>query len=395
MAGSRVGILSLHRGGMHHYSASLISALKADDHTCEIAYFGPQETDADVLEEGVTLFTYAIPQALSLTALPRLARLPWTAYRITQDIKGWKPDVLHVSSGHVLHPLILGSLASRVPIVSTLHEVDRHLGEQQFYRTMKMRSLLRNSRAFVVHSQGQKARMQEAWDVPEDKIWHMPLPRLDCLTHYQAQVAQVPCRLLFFGRIYAYKGYDTMLRALPLVAQSFPGVELVIAGEGDLSPWQMLIEKAGCHVDVINRFIPDREVLALFRSSVLAVAPYHEASQSGIVSLAMCAGVPVVASKVGTIPDMITDRVTGRLVPPADVPALAKAIIDMLAHPRETERLGEALRKDSEGRFGAKTIGGQLHAVYDAVASNRETGPSSAGSGVAGGGRSDRSSMES
>jgi glycosyltransferase involved in cell wall biosynthesis len=276
-----------------------------------------------------------------------------------------------------------------------LHEVDEHLGEQQFYRTIKVRSLLRNSRAFVVHGQKQKARIQEVWGVPRDHIWLIPLPRLDCLTHYQAHVAQVPYRLLFFGRIYAYKGYDTMLRALPLVAQSFPEVELVIAGEGDLSPWQALIEKAGCHVNVINRFIPDREVLALFRSSVLAVAPYHEASQSGIVSVAMSAGVPVVASKVGTIPEMITDRVTGRLVPRADVPALAEAIIDMLAHPKETERLGETLRKDGEERFSAKLIGAQLHTVYDAVAGNRETGPSREGSRAARGSRPGNLSTES
>ncbi|MDP6630590.1 MAG: glycosyltransferase family 4 protein [Kiritimatiellia bacterium] len=353
---------------MHHYSAALMAALKADDPACDVAYFGPQDTDPDVLEKSITTFTYPVPQTLDLAAFPRLVCLPWTAHRIAHDIRRWKPDLLHVNSGHVLYPVILGSLASQFPIVSTLHEVDSHLGERQFYRVIKIQSLLKNCRSFIVHDRQQKARMQEAWGVSEDRIGVVPLPRLDCLLHHPIAVARIPQRVLFFGRIYAYKGYDTMLRALPLIARSFPEVELVIAGEGDLSPWQALVEKAGRHVRVINAFIPDREMLALLKSSALAVAPYHEASQSGVVSLAMSAGLPVVASEVGTIPEMIRDGVTGRLVPPGDITALAEAIVDMLSHPEQTERLGQAFRRDGEERFSARAIGSKLRAAYDRVA---------------------------
>lgn len=139
-----------------------------------------------------------------------------------------------------------------------------------------------------------------------------------------------PLRLLCFGTVRRYKGFDIAVRALAGLREKGVDATLTVAGE----EWEdaqlgTVAEAAGVAdlVDLELRYLPDAELIELLASHHIVVAPYRSATQSGVVSLAVAAGRPVVSTTVGGLPELIHDGVEGALVPPDDPTALADGII--------------------------------------------------------------------
>src|SRR5690606_16971449 len=126
------------------------------------------------------------------------------------------------------------------------------------------------------------------------------------------------------------KGLDTFLEALGRLKDRID-FEAVIAGEFYLnsSEFKRMAARLGVEERIIwrDRYIANDEVPALFRSSDLVVKPYIQATQSGVVPVAYQFGVPVIASRVGGLAEVIRDGETGYLVPPGDPDALADKIL--------------------------------------------------------------------
>jgi starch synthase len=96
----------------------------------------------------------------------------------------------------------------------------------------------------------------------------------------------------------------------------------------------------------------------------------------------MACGTPVVASRVGGIPEVVVDGETGWLVPPGDEAALARALRDALGDPARARRMGEAGRRRVEAHFSWDRIADRTLAVYrDAIAAKAAARGESAGSG--------------
>jgi starch synthase len=83
---------------------------------------------------------------------------------------------------------------------------------------------------------------------------------------------------------------------------------------------------------------------------------------------ALATSTPVVASRVGGLPDAITDGVTGRLVPERDAQALAAAVESLLRDPVTARRLGDAARTEVTRRFGWSTTAERFEYAYDRAA---------------------------
>ena len=123
------------------------------------------------------------------------------------------------------------------------------------------------------------------------------------------------------------------------------------------------------------------DVSALTSDLTLAVLPSIREAQGISLLEAMARGVPVVASAVGGIPEVVTDGVDGRLVPPGDSDALADAIVELLRDHELRLRLGEAGRRTVVDRFSIDAQVRSIEAVYDeelaraGVLLNGERGP--------------------
>lgn len=132
---------------------------------------------------------------------------------------------------------------------------------------------------------------------------------------------------LFFGLIRPYKGLSVLLEAMKDLPEHH---KLVVAGEcyGSWEPYAEVIRKHGLESRVLihNEFIEDDLVPIYFSAANTAVLPYTQASQSGVTALALHHEVRVVASDVGDLANTVVPELTGRLLPPGDVQALASAL---------------------------------------------------------------------
>jgi D-inositol-3-phosphate glycosyltransferase len=163
---------------------------------------------------------------------------------------------------------------------------------------------------------------------------------------------------LFFGYVRHYKGLDVLLSAWPRVRARRP-VKLVVAGEfyDDAAPYRALAAAAGGepHVRMIDRYLPDEEVEAVFKAADVAVLPYRSATQSGVTHVAYALGVPVITTDVGGLAETVTADL-GLVVPPEQPEALAEAVlryfeqgmgermrrgVDALRHEHSWERLAD------------------------------------------------------
>lgn len=132
---------------------------------------------------------------------------------------------------------------------------------------------------------------------------------------------------LFFGRISEYKGLNILGEAFKTVQHKLrENVTLSIIGAGDFSPYLKEYESLK-NVTIINRWIKDEETESAFTGkNVICVCPYLDATQSGVVLVAMAYGVPVIATKTGGMEEQIDNGDTGLLVKPGDANDLAEAM---------------------------------------------------------------------
>jgi glycosyltransferase involved in cell wall biosynthesis len=182
--------------------------------------------------------------------------------------------------------------------------------------------------------------------------------------------------VLFVGRLTPHKGVERLLAALP------PGARLTIAGSTghDATPpesdYPALLRRRAATRDV--RFVvptPEAELPLLYRRARVFVLPSVERTIYGrsvaiseLLGLtlleAMASGTPVVASRVGGVPEIVEDGVTGFLVPPGDVEALRDRVGYLLAHPRQAAQLGAAAREHVLARFTWQACAERCLAVY-------------------------------
>ena len=145
--------------------------------------------------------------------------------------------------------------------------------------------------------------------------------------------------VLFIGRLVPSKGCDVLLRAMV----ELPDKRLTILGDGpERNSLQELARRLGVHsrTDFLGWTSPAQVEEHLAKARVLAV-PARWPEPFGLVALeAYAAGCPVVPSGIGGLLDTVQDGVTGRLVPPGDVSALARALGDLLADPALSNRMG-------------------------------------------------------
>ena len=150
---------------------------------------------------------------------------------------------------------------------------------------------------------------------------------------------------VFFGYVRRYKGLDTLLEAWPMVRAHRPAT-LVVAGEfyDDAAPYREQVARvnAGAAADsagtgarppvrLLDRYLADEEVEALFKAADVVVLPYRSATQSGVTHVAYALGTPVITTDVGGLSETVRPGGTGLVVPPEDPAALAEAVVRFFA----------------------------------------------------------------
>ncbi|MGI9659536.1 MAG: glycosyltransferase family 4 protein, partial [Gaiellaceae bacterium] len=271
--------------------------------------------------------------------------------QIVRQVSRFEPDVVHLQLGQLWFNFAL-PLLRRYPLVLTIHDPRHHLGDAGA-RNTPQRILdfgYRRADQVIVHGKALKELVHREIGVELARIHvvpHIALGLDSAPSEASASVGQgdEPPRLLFFGRLWEYKGLDYLIRAQPAISERFPDARIVIAGRGeDFGRYRQAMRDPS-FFEVYNRWVSHEERARLFEEATVVVLPYVEATQSGVVPIAYAHRKPVVATLTGGLPDSVEHGVTGLLVPPRDEHALADAVCRLLADSGERRRMGEAGRR--------------------------------------------------
>lgn len=192
------------------------------------------------------------------------------------------------------------------------------------------------------------------------------------------QVASEHPTILFVGRTIPEKGIEHLIDALPIVRESVPEARLVIVGSPHYGavlddPYtNALRERARRLGDAVrfSGYVERNRLPAVYRQADVVAVPSVWAESFGkVIVEAMAVGKPVVASRRGGIPEIVTDGHDGCLVDdPADVPVLAETIAGLLANPSHRAAIGKRARSTAVRRFSHTARFRRLRRLYGELA---------------------------
>jgi glycosyltransferase involved in cell wall biosynthesis len=250
-------------------------------------------------------------------------------------------------------------------LVTTIHDPRHHVGDFVSQKTPQsvMDFGFRRADHVIVHGESLKRQVVEQLHLRPEKvhvILRIAIGNRDVIHRSEDDGRTV----LFFGRIWEYKGLKYLIQAEPRISRTVPDAKIVIAGEGeDFEPYRRMINGSKRFV-VHNRFLSMAERDELFRRASVVVLPYIDASQSGVVPVAYSYGKPVVATNAGALAETVIDGLTGRVVPPRDSAALADAIVELLIDPTRRKAMGAAGRQKLEVEWSPQVVAQRLIEVY-------------------------------
>jgi glycosyltransferase involved in cell wall biosynthesis len=213
-----------------------------------------------------------------------------------------------------------------------------------------------------VHADYLKQMTVNALHIPAEQIDVIPMIALG--KESGEQIEEDEHQILFFGRIWGYKGLEYLIRAEPLITEQIPEARIVIAGEGeDFERYRRMMHHPERFV-VYNEYVSDETRDRLFQRASVVVLPYVEATQSAVIPIAYTFAKPVVATTVGGLPELVDDGLSGYLVPPRDERAIADAVVRLLRDPDLRSRMGRYGRRLLDAECSARVVADKTLGVY-------------------------------
>lgn len=259
---------------------------------------------------------------------------PWTWPRLTVRLRALRPDALIIPFWTAAWAPLEVFLTSRryAPAVAVVHNPADH--DASLPARQAARAVLGRCSAFLCHGRSVAAALRGPF--PNTPLAVHPLPPESTGTgerrsaRARLDLSPETVAVLCFGLIRPYKGVDVLLEAVARLPRELP-IVLLLVGE----PWGGLgegLRKRLCRADLVGRvvarlgWVPESEVTDWFAAADAAVLPYLSATGSAVAAQALGWGLPIVASAVGGLTDVVHDDVNGVLVPPENPDALASAL---------------------------------------------------------------------
>jgi glycosyltransferase involved in cell wall biosynthesis len=334
-------------GGSERHLLTLLPALA--DRGYDVVFVGLDDPAWDPADFYGSLTVPAVRLRADTVALPRLVR-------------ALDADLVHT---HLVHADVLGGVAGRLrgaKVVSTKHNDDpfrtgafRHVERTLAALAARIVTITEALRTFNVERVGIPASKIETIHYGLDEL---PAPWGENPPDGVPDGARI---LLATARLTRQKGLDTAIRALP----SLPAdTVLVVLGEG---PERAALTELAAGLGVGGRvFLPGRvpDVAAWLRRAIAYVQPSRwEGFGLGALE-AMHASLPVVGTRISSLPELVVDGETGYLVPVDDAAALA----DALARALERPELGAAGRARAQREFSVARMADRTAALYERIA---------------------------
>ncbi|MBR6089514.1 MAG: glycosyltransferase family 4 protein [Anaerolineaceae bacterium] len=343
------------RGGLLHFNDCLTESLSG---ICDVRLLCAKNAEHAQDLSGVDVQELDTGKGAKGTILRLFSPNTWSTIR--KISKEFDPDVIHITSAQEWNPALGWFIRRNLkkPLIYTVHDVIHHEGTPFYFKITEGMFRGMPDGLVVLTDKGKEILMQKG--VPDEKILVAPHGVYDFFTRYSKNIIEQK-EILFFGRIEPYKGIGILLEAARPLLDNDHGWTLQIAGGGDVTPYQKLLDHP--QVKLTNRFLSDEEVAEFMERAAIVALPYLTASQSGVIPAAFAFGKAVVATAVGGIPDMVRDNETGLLVPPNDVNALREALKRLMDDPVLRFELGSAGREFAATELAWGSIA-EKHAAF-------------------------------
>ena len=300
---------------------------------------------------GLEVLTYpGADVSFSLAALQSLYLL----------VRSWRPQIVHT------HGSLAGRVAAGVAgvkVVYTKHGLasvaEQAVQVRRARATVKRAAVRVFADRIVAVSEAVKRSLVAA-GADAERVW--VIPGGVALDGYVGVPPLVPGVVGALGRLSFEKGFDVLVDAVPRLAGA--GIRVLLAGDGpQREALSRQVADLGLSEAVSLVGFVDAVPAFLGRTGVF-VLPSRSEGLGLVLVEAMAAGRPVVATRVGGIPEVVVDGETGFLVEPEDAGALAGAIARVLGDPALAFRLGEAGRRRAQAVFSAERMADQMAALY-------------------------------
>jgi glycosyltransferase involved in cell wall biosynthesis len=380
-----VTLVSLSSGGIAHYSYALASALQ------------PAGTRSTVL-------TFDYPR-YDLSDYPHSHRVltslttgrTWPQ-RITNPLRNLAALLMATRGSSIVHyQWPLGPKSDRLhwsalrrqkkKIVYTAHDVLPHEPDKKSLD--HCRWMYQSADAIIVHGERLKNVLADRFSVHGARVHVIPHGNYNFVADTPGRWDRASARasfqfgdddqvVLFFGMIRPYKGLDDLIEAFRIVQEREAAgkrrLRLLVAGTDVSGYWgrggyeeQIARAKLGDHVRVHLGYSALTDVPRFFLASDVVAVPYKRGSQSGVLQLAYSFAKPAIATRVGSLDEVVDSNKTARLVAPENPEEFAAALSEILGDPERGHQLGAQGRIYAETELGWGAIADRTRQLYTSM----------------------------
>lgn len=306
-------------------------------------------------------------------------------------------DLLH--SNHAQMPdLLLKFLRNEIPSLTTIHTTLRSQMMGTSSSSLKLREMERSEKMttffspallvaerlyiercenLIFVSQYIRKLFESSFGRPKrfmvihngiDTTLFRPRDQKECSDHFP-MLDGLENIILFTGRMIALKGLDVLIDSFAEIVQDLDA-HLVLAGAGNFEPWKRRLSRKNIPNSKYTFLgkVPYHEMPFLYPLASVFVLPSYSESFPLTILEAMSAGIPVIATNVGGLPEMIENGVNGFLINPGDSSALSQKISEVLCCRDRTLELVRNGRERAINDFSAKRMGVETAEMYKRVA---------------------------
>lgn len=313
----------------------------------------------------------------------RRAEYPLGMIRLARFLRNEHVDILHT---HLFEPSVIGLLAGILArtgtLVTTRHHSDYHTRIHKKWHVRLDQLCTRLSQAVIAVSRHTADHLIEIERAPKEKVFAVlngidfervrlsgPDGRARIRREFKAEDQHL---LLIVARLHPEKGHHYLFEALPEIQRrTSKPVRLLVAGNGTFdAAYRREVRAIGC--DDAVTFLGFREDAPdLIAAADLLILPSLAEAFGLVLTEALYLGTPVVASRIGGIPEIVDDGIDGALVPPADSGSLANAIVELLEDPDRRRRMAGAGRQKVLKKFRFEDMLRSYEAIYASITADQ------------------------
>lgn len=228
---------------------------------------------------------------------------------------------------------------SKLKSFTVIHDGKMHDGEVCEKFQNNMIEIMNTSTHLIFLSEYVHSLVKEQFNI--NKPFHIAPHGLINYGTIQNHEQRVKPIVLFLGRVTKYKGIDTLLDAIHHVSPDCY-LKLIIAGRWDNN---MEVVSSTDKIEIVNKYLSNDEILSYIEISDIMVFPYHEATQSGVATLAINYLKPSIVTNVGALNEQFTDK-SAVFIQPDNPVLLANAIHELCENLTKREEMVEAIKQE-------------------------------------------------